>query len=353
MDTLTHALSGALLARATAPDVARADDLPIGRRMAVGFLAAAFPDLDFVSAYFSPLGYLYDHRGITHSVLMLPLWAIALGWLCAWVCRDRGRWRSYAKVVAAGIAIHIAGDLITSYGTMIFAPVSDARFAWSTTFVIDLWFTGIIVLGLVATAVWRRSRLPAVIALSVLAGYVGFQYLLQQRAVRFGVEFAATRGMRDARVSAIPRPASPFNWMVIVAQPDRYYYTLVNLARHEAVAAGTEQHSFFAALNAPYLPMGRDLWVRTERFGTTPNQIVLARQAYEQPAFRFFRWFAAYPTLMRIDRGKQETCVWFHDLRFFTPGRGGWPFRYGMCRAGSGAWAPFRLLDDDRRVPVS
>ena len=352
MDTLTHALSGALLARATAPEAPSQDDLPVARRVTVGFLAAAFPDLDFVSRYFSPLGYLYGHRGITHSVLMLPLWAIALGWLCAWACRDRGRWRTYAKVAAAGIAIHILGDLITSYGTMIFAPLSDARFAWSTTFVIDLWFTGIILLGLAGAAVWRRSKLPAVIALSVLAGYVGFQYLLQQRAVRFGVEFAATRGFRDATVSAMPRPASPFNWMVVVARPDQYDYTLVNLVRNKASADGASS-GFFAAFNAPYRPMERPLWVRAERFGETPDEVALAQQAYGQPAFGFFRWFAAYPALMRIDRANPETCVWFHDLRFFTPGRGVWPFRYGMCREGSGPWAPYRLLDDDRRVPVS
>jgi len=43
MDTLTHALSGALLARATAPAVS-ADVLPLRRRLAIGALAAAFPD---------------------------------------------------------------------------------------------------------------------------------------------------------------------------------------------------------------------------------------------------------------------------------------------------------------------
>ena len=51
MDTLTHALSGALLARATAPQQADDKTLPLGRRLFVGFLAAAAPDLDFVIGY--------------------------------------------------------------------------------------------------------------------------------------------------------------------------------------------------------------------------------------------------------------------------------------------------------------
>ena len=41
MDTLTHALSGALLARATEPASPRPDELPRALRMGVGFLAEA------------------------------------------------------------------------------------------------------------------------------------------------------------------------------------------------------------------------------------------------------------------------------------------------------------------------
>ncbi|MEX0638494.1 MAG: metal-dependent hydrolase, partial [Burkholderiales bacterium] len=76
MDTLTHALSGALLARATAPKDAPPRSIP--RRVAAGFFAAAAPDLDFVLAFVSPLVYLEQHRGPTHSVILLPLWALLL-----------------------------------------------------------------------------------------------------------------------------------------------------------------------------------------------------------------------------------------------------------------------------------
>ena len=352
MDTLTHALSGALLARATAPSSASPDHLPLARRLTIGALAAAFPDLDFVTTYVAPLAYLHYHRGVTHSLLMLPVWAMLIGWLCAAVCRDRARWRAYAKLAGASIAIHIVGDLITAYGTMIFAPVSDARYAWSTTFIIDLWFTAIILAGLLAAAVWRQTRLPAVIGLAVLSGYVVFQYAQQQRAIAFGVEYAATHGMHEAKVSASPRPVSPYNWMVIVAERDRYHYALVNVSRRAPRAVAPHSAGFFARLDAPYLPLSQAIWVRAERYGSTPGQAALAKLAYWQAPFAFFRWFAAYPVLLRIDAHNPQTCVWFQDLRFFTPGRAEWPFRYGVCREGAGPWQPYRLLADDRHVPV-
>jgi inner membrane protein len=45
MDTLTHALSGALAARATQPSAGR---ISIAARVGAGFLACAFPDADVI-----------------------------------------------------------------------------------------------------------------------------------------------------------------------------------------------------------------------------------------------------------------------------------------------------------------
>ena len=54
-----------------------------------------------------------------------------------------------------------------------------------------------------------------------------------------------------------------------------------------------------------------------------------------------------------VDRGNPSTCVWFQDLRFFTPGRAVWPFRYGMCREGGDRWRPYRLEGESVRQPVN
>src|SRR5258708_7756501 len=120
MDTLTHALSGALLARATVRKDAPPRSIP--RRIAAGFFACAAPDLDFVFGFFGPATYVLNHRGVTHSLVLLPVWALAVSWLLAKLLREPGGWRALYGVSAQCIGLHIAGDLITSYGTMIFAP---------------------------------------------------------------------------------------------------------------------------------------------------------------------------------------------------------------------------------------
>lgn len=347
MDTLTHALSGALLARATAGLEKPA--LPVGRRVIVGTLVAAFPDIDVVASWISPLAYLYNHRGVTHSLVMLPLWTFLLAWIFALIWRGGPGWKTYAPVVAMSLAVHIAGDWITTFGTMIFAPFSDYRHGLGTTFIIDLWFSGIIVAGLLLSWLWRRSRVPAVAGLAVLAGYVVLQYVLLQRAVDFGEGYARAEGLVQARITAMPRPVSPFNWMVVVEDEKGYRYSHINLIR-KVVLQARDDAGFIARLDAVYRPLDQAIWESDVRYGGG-SQGSVVRAVFEHPEFEFFRWFAAYPALHRIDSEAASLCVWFKDLRFLTPGRDGFPFIYGMCSEGAGPMRAYGL-DGGTRFPV-
>jgi inner membrane protein len=319
--------------------------------MFIGALAAAFPDIDVVISYVSPLSYLYHHRGVTHSLLLLPLWAALLACIFAAVWRWKPGWRGYFGIAALGLGAHIAGDLITSFGTMIFAPVSDARFGIGTTFIIDLWFTGIILVGLLASAFWRRTRSCAAGALAALVLYVAFQWTLQQRAIDFAEQHARESGLDVARVSAQPRPVSPFNWTVFVEDAAGYRYAHVNLIRETVRPEPTSEAGFVARLDSAYRPLGDAQWIEAHRFAMTERDAALAREAYEHPDFRFFRWFAAYPAVLEIERGNPHDCVWFQDLRFLTPGRVSVPFRYGMCREAGGPWQPYQLVGEEK-LPV-
>jgi inner membrane protein len=348
VDTLTHALSGALLGRATAPRNPAPGGLSVRARITLGFVAAAFPDCDIAVVPFSPLAYLYNHRGVTHSLVMLPLWAVLIGFASAClVWREPARWRACAALAGLGIGAHIVADLITPYGTMLLAPLSDVRYAWSTTFIIDLWFSGIILAGLIAYALWRKSRMPAFVALAVLVAYVGFQWLQRQRALDFGEAYARAAGFREFQVDAVPQPPLPFNWNVFVTEPEFQHYSPVSLLRREPPAPLAADAGFFARIGAPYMPPANAVWVTAPRYGSG-DDVPLVREAWEHPKFAFFRWFSAHPALYRIDRGASP-CVWFEDLRFFTPGRGRTPFRYGMCRA-DGEWHAYNYGDTGHSI---
>jgi inner membrane protein len=335
VDTLTHALSGALLARATNPKDAPPRSLP--RRIAAGFFACASPDLDFVVGFFGAETYLAQHRGVTHSLVLLPLWALLFSWILARILREPRGWRALYGVTAMGIALHIAGDWITGFGTMVLAPFSDYRAALGTTFIIDLWFSGIIVAGLIVSLFFRKTRIPSVAALALLAGYVGFQYVQKQKAIEFGVEYARSKAMKDASVTAHPRPPSPFNWTVFVSDDRAHRFSHVNLLRKEEMNYKPGD-GFVARLDAPYLPLDRAIWVTRSRYGETEQEMI--RQAWNADSMKVYRWFADLPAFDGMT--PDPWCAYFVDLRFLTPGRDAMPFRYGSCRASSGA--PWRLL---------
>ena len=320
--------------------------------MGIGFVAAAFPDSDFITRWIDPLTYLTTHRGITHSILLLPLWALALALLFMRLSRGKRNWRALAGVCALGIGIHIVGDVITAFGTMILAPLSELRVSLPTTFIIDPYFTAIIAAGLIASRLWKQTRVPAVAGLALLATYVGFQALLHQQALTLARGYVQTRGLDTAAIHALPQPLSPFNWMLVVNRAERYDIAYISLWRREVPDAPAPDAGLLAKISASYYPAAEARWVGVPKFGTTAIEDRLAREAWAQDNLAAFRRFTLFPALHRIDSGKQDTCVWFNDLRFATGGRMA-PFLFGLCRAGHEApWRLYRLLGDGGRQAI-
>jgi inner membrane protein len=220
----------------------------------------------------------------------------------------------------------------------VFAPILDWRAALGTTFIIDLWFSGIILAGLLGSAFVPRSKIPALAASVVLAGYVGFQYLQKQEALAFGAAHARALGLKEARVSAQPKPVSPFNWTVFVSDDAAHRFAHVNLVRKEA-RAFRPGDGFVARLDSAYLPREQAIWVTRSRYGETAEAREIARDALQSDSLGFFRWFADLPAFDGVTEG--STCVWFVDLRFLTPGRDTMPFQFGACRETNGPWRAY------------
>ncbi len=159
MDTITHGITGALVAKAFLSE-------RHGRiATAAVTLGAVFPDSDTFASLLTSgeLFRLESHRGITHSLLALPAFALLLGVLSCLLIRQR-KWLLLTCFYGIGIAVHIVLDLITSYGTMIWTPVSNTRAAWDITFIIDFVLTAIVLLPQLAAwvyskpaAAWRRG----------------------------------------------------------------------------------------------------------------------------------------------------------------------------------------------------
>src|SRR6202008_711747 len=155
MDTITHGIAGALIGKAMfrGEDMFRSQPMNRGRIITWSLmLGAIFPDSEVLRDFFSSdkLLIVTWHRSLTHSLVMLPLWALVL----AGITRAFGRWRKWegpslaalTGIYAAGILSHILLDLVTTFGTMIWSPLAWSRPAWDLIFIVDFTFTGILLI---------------------------------------------------------------------------------------------------------------------------------------------------------------------------------------------------------------
>jgi membrane-bound metal-dependent hydrolase YbcI (DUF457 family) len=167
MDTITHGIAGALLGKA----VFRGDDMfsrkPMTRARIVTWslmLGAIFPDSDVFRDMVSrnDLLVLTWHRSITHSLVCLPLFAIALAALTRWFVRwrkwDAPSFAALTGIYAIGILSHILLDLVTSFGTMIWSPLKWSRPAWDLIFIIDFSFSAILLVPQIVAWVYARGE---------------------------------------------------------------------------------------------------------------------------------------------------------------------------------------------------
>src|SRR5258708_5192115 len=115
-------------------------------------LGAIFPDSGVLREVFSDNELLIVtwHRSITHSLVCLPFFALALAGLTRLVVRrfnwDAPGFGALTGIYAVGILSHILLDLATTFGTMIWSPVNWSRPAWDLIFIVDFTFTAIVLL---------------------------------------------------------------------------------------------------------------------------------------------------------------------------------------------------------------
>ena len=198
MDTITHGIAGALIGKA----VFRGEDMFASHAVNSGriltwslMLGAIFPDSDVLRDFFSSdkLLIVTWHRSITHSLLLLPLWALLLAGITRWFAKGkewRGpvavaiskilglgilsgvirRWLADKKewevpsflvltgIYAVGVLSHILLDLVTSFGTMIWSPLEWSRPAWDLIFIVDFTLTAILLVPQLLAWVYARPQ---------------------------------------------------------------------------------------------------------------------------------------------------------------------------------------------------
>lgn len=355
MDTVTHGVIGALAARVCGSSECNRTCL------AVTAAAAAFPDVDYLLFWIDPYSFITEwHRGVTHSVVMLPLWSTLISTGLYYALRKRISFRILLAYCSLGLLTHIAMDLLTVYGVQLFSPLSDRRFATFTVFDIDPFIGLVAFTGLIPGL--RRRRHAAFCLLGIFIYLVASVYFQLQAQMLLDRRIGQ-HAQQPVNSHALPQPVWPFHRKLIIDRVDYYEIARLSLfpqASH-LMSERLKIPEWLSRFRAPVLTQdgqqgdlkplvmngfrsATDLsWQTFPKFGDNAGASMLARQAWRQPALAKFRQFAVLPVLYRVDREQDSECVWFTDLRYVFPLLAP-PFRYGLCRADpENSWMLFRL----------
>lgn len=223
MDSLTQIALGAGVAALCVPPGHRR------RAMLAGAVLGTLPDLDALPLLLlndDPVVRMTSHRGWSHSLLVLPLLAVAL-----WAALRR-RWqpvreapRAWWWAIFLALVTHPLLDAFTVYGTQLWWPLPQPPAMWSSLFIVDPGYTIWWLLALPAAAVLgprpaARHLLIAGLALS--SAYLAWSLLAKALVERQVAATVAIMGLTNAPRFSVPMPLNTLLWRVVVMTPEGY-----------------------------------------------------------------------------------------------------------------------------------
>ena len=288
MDPLSQGVLGAAAPRSVAP--------PEHARIAVlfGFLAGMAPDLDvFIRSNSDPLLFLEYHRQFTHALVFIPIGGLLCGWLLHQLIGKR-RGVSLRRSIfycTLGYATHGLLDACTTYGTQLFWPFSDERFAWNVVSVVDPLFT-LPILLLIMLSVNRRYVVLARIALVWAVAYPVIGIVQRDRAEDIGWELAHYRGHDPMHLEAKPSFANVVLWKIVYENDGHYYVDAVRVLADGKVYPGD---------SVPKLDLERDFpW--------------LDHKSQQARDIERFRWFSNGYVALEPDHPNRITDIRYSML---------------------------------------
>jgi membrane-bound metal-dependent hydrolase YbcI (DUF457 family) len=376
MDTITHGIVGALVGKAFfAGEDEPANFGPGARSTALSSrtakaaivactIGSIFPDIDVFAGPLArnPLAIMEWHRNITHSLVMLPVWALLLAALSVplarWLRWEAPPFAKLAGIYAAGLLSHVFLDVATSFGTMTWSPLNYSRIALDWLFIVDFTFSAIALVPQLAAWCYRE---PAQFAwraggvwIALSAGVMGIYKFAEVAGYGFPAWVVAIASAIMAALFFVPRiRGAGFRWkraswsrvaMAVLC----VYVACAAMAHRSALAdaAGfaASRHLQVESIGALPLPPTLTHWAglittpegvwrttfqlpggkleNAELYAKTDSNRYVA-EAKNLRDVQVYLWFARFP-IWQVERVRGETVAEVTDARFFRRNLQAW-----------------------------
>ncbi|MFZ5448428.1 MAG: metal-dependent hydrolase [Thermodesulfobacteriota bacterium] len=319
MDPVTHVAAGVVCSQLVASPSRWWGAL-------AGVIFALLPDIDYFFIFWDRLAFIRYHRGFTHSLVALPLFAV-FGALAG---RLLGGPRWFKPLFCIGVIVlasHLLLDLATSYGTQILSPFSRRRFTLDWVFIIDPYLTAVLVIGALSalTSQFWGPRLGAWF-LGAAGVYILICALYHHQALTLARQVFRTENPQPQTIAALPQPFTCRRWQLIAARPGEIQQAFVQLPFDAALGVKT---TVIQGAAVP-VPQGADLRVPAVSYHTPSHLViqawkpVVATAVFPREAEKIlagYLEFARFPLLIRAQSHQGQQLLEWLDLRFSIPGR--------------------------------
>ncbi len=260
MDSVTQVLLGSAVAASVAPKGYRK------RAILTGAVLGTLPDLDVFVHYASDVDNFTHHRGFSHSLLLLPIVALALLPVLRRFYRAITWGRLYLLIVLPLIT-HPMLDALTAYGTQLFYPIAVTPTFFASIFIIDplysLWLLAGVILYLFSARLRWANNAALIISTLYLGLGIGLQSLAKAELVKTYPQTKADQWFVGALT------ASPLCWHGVYKNENDYIETAFNLLNPGEMAV--QQYSI---LPPSAYPPSAD-WARLQWFN--PDTVLRRR----------------------------------------------------------------------------
>ncbi|KLV11421.1 metal-dependent hydrolase [Photobacterium ganghwense] len=223
MDSVTQAALGA----AVAGMIAGRNCSP--KVLLAGAALGTLPDLDVLISYGDPVSDMVNHRGFSHSLLVLLPFSFLLSWIWQTVKPTRMGLPRLWLLVAACLITHPLLDAFTSYGTQLLWPLA-LPVAISSIFIIDPLYTVPLLVCLAASLMWRDKMAHLCrVGVAISSVYLIWS-LVAYSLVSHRVETQlADTPLAERPVFITPTPFNTLLWRVVVHDGAYYWEGLTSL----------------------------------------------------------------------------------------------------------------------------
>ncbi len=169
-------------------------------------------------------------RTFGHSILTMPLWALALSFVLYRIFPDL-RFFTIYSITLLGAALHLFFDLVNSFGIVLLWPFSLWRPELATIFIIDLFLTGLLAAPLLLIMIRKiRPYLEVLSRVSIgcVLIYILFCGSVRSHAMKLLTSKSQHTGMQPDFMYVFPEPLGPHRWRGVLREKDIYRIFLIH-----------------------------------------------------------------------------------------------------------------------------